>query len=110
MLMGAAPSAEVLAVRAFFSKGADGPERSSTAIIMRAMNWAVANGAQIINMSFAGPHDEVVKEAIVTARRNGVVLIEAAGNGGVKAAPAYPAAYDEVIAVTATDPNDQLYG
>ena len=60
-------------------------------------------------MSFAGPHDEAVKEAIVAARRNGVILIAAAGNGGIKAVPAYPAAYGEVIAVTAIDPNDQLY-
>jgi subtilisin family serine protease len=109
IVTGVAPSADVLAVRAFFSKRADGPERSSTAIIMRALDWAVANKAQIVNMSFAGPHDEAIEEAIGAARQKGVVLIAAAGNGGAKAAPAYPAAYEDVIAVTATDPNDRLY-
>jgi subtilisin family serine protease len=40
----------------------------------------------------------------------GVILIAAAGNNGPKGAPVYPAAYPEVIAVTATDESDQLYG
>jgi subtilisin family serine protease len=36
-------------------------------------------------------------------------MIAAAGNGGPKAAPAYPAAYPGVIAVTAVDEADRRY-
>jgi Subtilase family len=39
----------------------------------------------------------------------GVVLIAAAGNGGAKSRPLYPAAYAEVISVTATDADDKLF-
>jgi subtilisin family serine protease len=37
------------------------------------------------------------------------VVVAAAGNGGADAPPAYPAAYDDVLAVTATDSADSLY-
>ena len=48
----------------------------------------------------------IVKQAAA----KGVIFIAAAGNNGPKAAPVYPAAYREVIAVTATDEKDRLYG
>ncbi len=110
LLKGVAPAAELLAVRAFFSNGAGGEEQSSTAIIMRALDWAVRHEARIVNMSFAGPRDAAVEEAVSAARKRGVILVAAAGNGGPDAAPAYPAAYQDVIAVTATDTQDRLYG
>jgi subtilisin family serine protease len=110
LLKGVAPAAKLLAVRAFFSNGAGGEEQSSTAIIMRALDWAVRHEARIVNMSFAGPHDAAVEEAVTAARKRGVILIAAAGNGGPDAAPAFPAAYQDVIAVTATDTQDRLYG
>lgn len=109
LLQGVAPSAELLAVRAFFTTEKDAAEQSSTAIIMRSLDWAVREKARIINMSFAGPPDPAVADAIKAARAKGVILIAAAGNGGADAKPAYPAAYEEVIAVTATDTDDRLY-
>ena len=109
LLQGVAPSAELLAVRAFFATDKGAEEQSSTAIIMRSLDWAVREKARIINMSFAGPPDAAVAEAIKAAREKGVILIAAAGNGGADARPAYPAAYEEVIAVTATDTDDRLY-
>jgi hypothetical protein len=110
LLKGVAPAAELLAVRAFFSNSAGGEEQSSTAIIMRALDWAVRHEARVVNMSFAGPRDTAVEEAVTAARKRGVILVAAAGNGGPDAAPAYPAAYRDVIAVTATDTQDRLYG
>jgi hypothetical protein len=109
LLKGVAPSADLLAVRAFFATEKGAQEQSSTAIIMRSLDWAVREKARIINMSFAGPPDAAVADAIKAAREKGVILIAAAGNGGPDATPAYPAAYEEVIAVTATDTEDHLY-
>lgn len=109
LLKGVAPSADMLAIRAFFATEKGAAEQSSTAIIMRSLDWAVREKAQVINMSFAGPPDGAVADAIKAARERGVVLIAAAGNGGADAKPAYPAAYEEVIAVTATDTDDRLY-
>jgi subtilisin family serine protease len=72
------------------------------------LEWAVANNARIINMSFAGPRDPSLERALQTAYDRGVVLIAAAGNAG-NSRPLYPAADKNVIAVTATDIDDKLF-
>ena len=61
-------------------------------------------------MSFTGPMDPLLERIIKEAADKGVIFIAAAGNNGPKGAPVYPAAYPEVIAVTATDEKDKLYG
>lgn len=43
------------------------------------------------------------------ARKQGLILIAAAGNAGAKSGPLYPAAYSDVIAVTATNADDGLF-
>ena len=109
MAQGIAPDARLLAARAFIHvAGFTGPQ-SRTMIMLRALDWSVSSGARVINMSFAGPRDGDVAEAIEMAARKGIVLVAAAGNGGATAKPAYPAAYKDVIAVTATDADDKLY-
>lgn len=106
-LMGVAPRAQILAVRAFdpTSSGAEG----TTFNILKGIDWAVANGARVINMSFAGPHDPAMARLLAAARNKGIVLIAAAGNAGPKSPPLYPAADPNVIAVTATDAEDRLF-
>jgi subtilisin family serine protease len=105
-LMGAAPAAQILAVRAF--GGTDGAEEGTTFAIMSGLNWAVMHGARIVNMSFAGPPDPGITRTLAVAHDKGVVLVAAAGNKGAKSPPLYPAADPNVIAVTSTDANDQL--
>ena len=77
--------------------------------IVRGVDWAVANGARILNLSFAGRKDQLLEKALSKADEKGVILIAAAGNEGAEAPAAYPAAYSNVIAVTATDAEDGLY-
>jgi subtilisin family serine protease len=61
-------------------------------------------------MSFAAPDaDPLLLEIIEGAYKKGAVFVAAAGNDGPNAPPAYPAAYDKVIAITATDEKDALY-
>jgi subtilisin family serine protease len=74
---------------------------TDTVSLLRALTWLEAQGVKLINMSFAGPEDELVKDQIAEISAKGIVLVAAAGNGGPVAAPAYPAAYPQVIAVTA---------
>ena len=105
-LMGAAPAAQILAVRAF--SGTGGPDDGNTFAIMTGLDWAVSHGARIINMSFAGPQDPGIARSLAAAHDKGVVLVAAAGNKGAKSHPLYPAADPNVIAVTSTDASDQL--
>jgi len=102
-LTGAAPAAQILAVRAF------GGSEGTTFNILKGLDWAASNGARIINMSFAGPKDPVIARSLAAARAKGIVLIAAAGNAGPRSAPLYPAADPNVIAVTATDADDKLF-
>jgi hypothetical protein len=104
-LMGAAPAAQILAVRAFSGETAD---EGTTFAIMSGLSWAVGHGARVINMSFAGPQDPGIARSLAAAHDRGVVLVAAAGNKGAKSPPLYPAADPSVIAVTSTDAADQL--
>lgn len=106
-LMGSAPEARIIAIRAF--GGATGGAQSSSYIILRSLNYAAEHGAQIVNMSFAGPKDAVIERAIAATAARGLVLIAAAGNAGEKSPPLYPAANPNVIAVSATDRQDKLF-
>jgi hypothetical protein len=106
-LMGIAPGVRLLAIHAFSSSTTDSAEATSAHILM-GIDWAIKKGAQVINMSFAGPDDPMLQLALQKAHDKGVVLIAAAGNLGPKSAPLYPAADPNVIAVTATDARDQL--
>lgn len=106
-LMGSAPEARLIAIRAF--GGTSGGAESSSYIILRSLNYAAEHGAQIVNMSFAGPKDSVIERAMAATAARGLVLIAAAGNAGAKSPPLYPAANPNVIAVSATDRQDKLF-
>ncbi len=107
-IMGVAPEARILAIRAF-SQNAAGAATGTSYDLARAIDRAVGAKARIINLSFAGPNDPMLEKALQAARDAGAILVAAAGNAGPKAAPLYPAAAAGVIAVTATDADDNLY-
>jgi subtilisin family serine protease len=60
-------------------------------------------------MSFAGPKDPMIERGIAATAARGVLLVAAAGNGGAKSPPLYPAANPNVIAVSGTDAQDRLF-
>ncbi len=105
-LTGVAPGARLLAIRAFSTVGPDA--EATTMTIVRSIEYAMAQGARVINMSFAGARDPLIARAIAEARRRGIVLVAAAGNAGPQSPPLYPAADANVIAVSATDIDDHL--
>ena len=107
-LDGIAPGARVVSVRAFDS-GADGSVISGSYEIAAGIDIAVENGADVLNLSFAGPRDPLVMSMLDAAAEQGVILVAAAGNGGPEAAPAYPGAHRSAIAVTATDARDAVF-
>lgn len=66
-----------------------------------AITWAVENGADVVNLSLETTPSDGLRAAVADAWSRGVVLVAAAGNieEDEEPRPAYPAAYDEVIAV-----------
>jgi len=104
-LTGVAPAVKILAVHAFPASGADGNSMN----ILKGLDWSAKQNAAIVNMSFTGAPDEEVRIMLKGLRTHGAVLIAAAGNAGPQSRPLYPAAYPEVIAVTATDVEDKLF-
>jgi Subtilase family len=106
-LLGVAPQARILAIHAF-SPDARHPQQATTQSIVAGIDWAISKGARVINMSFAGPYDPLLQLALKKARDKGVVLIAAAGNMGPQSPPLYPAADENVVAVTSVDEKDKL--
>jgi subtilisin family serine protease len=105
--MGSAPEARLLAIRAF--GGASGGAESTSYVILRGLDYAAEHGAQIVNMSFAGPKDPLIERGVAATAARGILLIAAAGNGGAKSPPLYPAANPNVIAVSGTDAQEKLF-
>lgn len=96
----------------------DKDEVGDAATIAKAIEWAVDNGANVINLSLATKVDvQALRDAIDDAINKNVVVVAIAGNCGdgnfsqnhcdEKNQILYPGAYDEVISVAATDANDK---
>jgi subtilisin family serine protease len=103
-LVGSAPNARILSVRVMNAAGMGG-----TLNVLKGLDWASKNGARVINMSFAGPRDLFCQQFLHAAYLKGIVLVAAVGNDGPTSPPLYPAAFPDVIGVTATDAKDRLY-
>ena len=90
--------------------GSDGS--GTTADAVSAILYAAANGADVLNNSWAGgDFSQSLLEAIQFADARDSLFVAAAGNDGMDndAAPTYPASYDvpNVLAVAASDSNDR---
>lgn len=93
-----------------------GQGSGTTADAIRAIDYAVENGAKVLSNSWGGKGDDgnqALYDSIERAKAKDVLFIAAAGNDGTDndgRDPAYPAAFDNdnLIAVAATDDRDQL--
>lgn len=86
--------------------GADGTGPSSG--IVEGIRYAMNNGATVINMSLTSPEpSQAIQDACNEAAQRDIVIVGAAGNHQLNTLE-FPAGFDSVIAVGATDINDQL--
>ncbi|MEW5923995.1 MAG: S8 family serine peptidase [Candidatus Zixiibacteriota bacterium] len=93
-----APACRILPIRAFDENG-----NSNSFVVANAIQYAVAQSVDVINMSFGNySSNPIVQEAVGDAVAAGISLIAAVGNGNTML-PTYPAAYPGVIAVNAID-------
>jgi len=107
-VVGVAPECALYALRVLDANGV-----GKWSDIIAAMEWAVDNGMQVANLSLGHSLNpgELVKTAFDNAETAGVLIIAAAGNDGNPPGKGdsviYPARYDSVIAVAATDSSDE---
>lgn len=99
---GIAPAAELFVVRVLDDEGLGNSYDVAQGIVQ-----AVDLGVQIINMSLGVYQDAaLLRQAIKYADDRGVIMVAAAGNDGYNRMP-YPAAYPQVLSVTAVDAGGQ---
>lgn len=93
-------------VRIMSEKVLDSEGGGWTDWLASGIGHAVDQGANVLSISLGGYGDsEIVHDAIKYAYSKGVLVVAAAGNSNSDVKP-YPAGYDEVVAVAATDQND----
>ena len=112
---GVAPGTKLYAVKVLDAQG-----HGTIAQIICGIDWVAANakrlGIAVANLSFGGPAmrdagtcgstTDPMHEAICDATAAGVAFVVAAGNDGVDLAGSVPAAYPEVLTVTAMSDSD----
>ena len=101
---GVAPGATVVVI-----KGLDANGSGNTYYLAQAVQRAADIGAKVINMSWGSDSDDpFLHEMVDYAFGHGALLVAAAGNSYQQGNPTmYPAAYSNVMAVAATNSNDQ---
>ena len=101
IVKGISPGASLLDIRALNSDGS-----GDAFTVAEAIHTAVNNGAQVINLSLGSSSDNAaLREAVLYAQRNGVILVAAVGNEGVGQV-SFPANYPGVIGVSSNDANE----
>lgn len=88
-------------------KALNGQGAGSLQMVANCIDWVVAKGAKVVSMSLGGPAGaQTLKAAAQRATQNGALVVAAAGNGGDDAV-SFPAGYEEVVSVGATDRDDR---
>ncbi len=98
-IVGVAPQAQLLALRACWQTGADGA-RCNTVTLARALDYAIEKHADVINMSLAGPADALLADLLRVATARGAIVVAAARE---PLEQSFPASMSQVIGVVAAD-------
>ncbi|MEF8841334.1 MAG: S8 family serine peptidase [Haloarculaceae archaeon] len=101
-VLGVAPDVTLHAVKIF--------PGGTHAQIKEGLVWAADQGYEVVNMSHGGSDSSTKKDGIEYAANAGMLLVSSAGNSGCCDSVGFPAAYDEVIAVSNVTDGDTISG
>ena len=101
---GAAPGAALYAADVYCND----PIGGSIEAVAAALAWLLSERVAVVNISLVGPANRTLEQVVRRATSKGMLLVAAVGNDGPAAAPLYPAAYPEVVAVTGVDGRGQV--
>jgi subtilisin family serine protease len=105
-IAGIAPQAKFLALRACWQAAASGDAAAfcSSFTVAKALQFALDENAQVINLSLGGPRDRLLERLLDVALSRGITIVGAVdpklGNGG------FPASHRGVLAVAGDDGHD----
>ena len=105
---GLLPKGQLVAASVFY-QGDKGSTGATTSSLVASLDWMAAQNVGIVNMSLAGPPNEVLGAIIARLSAQGMLVVAAVGNDGPASRPLYPAAFEPVVAVTAVDRRNQIY-
>ena len=98
-IVGIAPRARLMALRACWQID-DGAAQCDSFSLAKALQYALSNGAQVINLSLTGPADRLLAALLDVAGARGIAVVGAADP--LSAAGGFPASHPSVIAVAAS--------
>jgi len=102
-IAGIAKNVDIMPLRGLTAEGT-----GSSSQLAQMIFYATNNGADVINMSWGSLNESsIIRSAVKYADFHNVVLIASAGNSS-REEKVYPAAFEEVIAVSATDENNKI--
>jgi subtilisin family serine protease len=121
-IRGVAAGARIMALKFFYDAGERFAGTGDDQAAIRAIDYAIENGAKIVSASWGGRHSHEeaqasdLRAALLRAQAAGLLVVVAAGNDGIDQDavddPVYPAAYatemDHLIVVAASDPSDRI--
>jgi subtilisin family serine protease len=106
-IYGIAPEAAMTAVKAcWYPQGARGGARCSSWTLAKAIDYAIVNHAQIINMSLSGPADVLLGRLVDAAQGHGIIIVAAAAQEAQE--PGFPAQVATVTAVVASNARGEV--
>ena len=107
-IFGVAPGALLLVAKACWHRAPTSVEAlCSSWALARALDFAIAGEAQILNLSLGGPPDPLLGRLIAKAVQRGTTVVAAVMERGA-AAPGFPASLDLVIAVLASNARGEI--
>jgi subtilisin family serine protease len=100
-LVGVAPQAQVYALKACWQERPGAREAvCDSYTLAKAVDFAIAQGAQVLNFSLAGPPDPLLRKLVATALARGLVVVAADGPDPSRS---FPASQPGVLAVAGSD-------
>lgn len=102
-LTGVCWSASIMGLK-FLDSGGSG----TTEDAIKAIQYAIDNGADVISNSWGSPaHSQALEDMMAYAHQEGLMIVASAGNEGSDS-PQYPSSYESVFSVAASDSNDDI--
>jgi len=101
-IVGVAPQARLMGLRACWQLP-DLATRCNSFTLAKAINFAILNGAKVINLSLSGPPDRLLDRLLDIALERGIGVVGAVD--AQAAGPAFPASHRGVLAVASQPAN-----